>query len=111
MAGLVCSLYESCLSVEQRLKVAQHVWRRGDLVASEKLPIMLRWSCQALCTAYNRKNKTPPPHVTCRRLWGLLREVVEALVRDGQVPDDLSPLNAHLFQVRTICQLSIYQTL
>lgn len=60
---------------------------------------MLKWACQELCSAYNKKNKVPPPHVTRGQLWGFLCTVLEALVEEGEMPQDLTPLSSHLFQV------------
>ena len=100
MAELVCALQDSLLGVEERLKIACYLWGQEQLLSGEKEAILLKWACQELCLAYNRKkSKTPPPHVTCSQLWGFLCSVLEALVEAEKLPRDLSSLNTHLFQV------------
>lgn len=97
MAELVSALSDLSLPVLGRLKVACYLWVRN---AAGKHALLFEWACQELCMAYNRKNKAPPPHVTCSQMWGFLCTVLKGMVADG-VLHDLSPLNTHLFQVNT----------
>lgn len=99
MAEFISALHDPSLSVVGKLKVARYLWQKGNLLPAERNALMLKWACQELCSAYSKKNKVPPPHVTRGRLWGCLYTVLEALVEEGEMPQDLTPLSSHLFQV------------
>lgn len=93
------ALQDQSLPVLGRLKVASYLWLPGKLLPTERNRLMLQWACQEICLAYSKKNKAPPPHVTRSKLWVFLCTVLEAMVEEGEVVHDLSPLSTHLFQV------------
>lgn len=98
MAYLVSALHDSSLPVRGRLKVAWHLWRQGELLSTERNALMLKWVCQELCLAYNKKNRAPPPHVIRGHLWSFLCTVLGAMVQE-EFQQDLVVLSSHLFQV------------
>lgn len=79
--------------------MASYLWLPGKLLRAERNALMLRWACQELCLAYNKKNKSPPPHMTRSRLWVFLCTVLKAVAEDGNELLDLASLGSHLFQV------------
>ena len=107
MSVLVSSLLDSSLPLLARLKVACCIWRQGSLPAAERNALMLKWTCQELCLAYSRTNKTPPPHVTTSQLWRFLSSVLEAIVEGGEALQGTAPLNTYLFQVSHSVQVGV----
>lgn len=103
MAELLSSLHDRSLLLSDRVKVASYLWRQNELLANG---FLLNWSCQELCLAYSKKNKSPPPHVTTGNLWALLGVIVKAVVEDGSVMA-LPALNSYLFQVKYLSMLTM----
>lgn len=99
MAEFVSALTDPSLPLLGKIKVAKYLWEERDLFPLERNSLMLKWACQELCTAYNKKTKSPPSHVTRSQLWGSLSTVLEAVTKEGEVSLDLAPLSVHLFQV------------
>lgn len=106
MAELLSSLHDRSLLLSDRVKVASYLWRQNELLAAEENGFLLNWSCQELCLAYSKKNKSPPPHVTTGNLWALLGVIVKAVVEDGLVMA-LPALNSYLFQVKYLSMLTM----
>lgn len=100
MSELLSALQDASLPVLGRWKVACHLYQHGG---PRGQVLLLKWACQELCQAYNKRNKTPPPPVTCCKLWAFLRAVLEGGVADdGDLLQETSVLNSHVFQV-TVC--------
>ena len=73
------------------------LWERDGVLAAGEASPLLRWTCLELCQTYNKKNRSPPSHVTTGSLWQFLSRLVEVLSCGGT--EDVSALNVHLFQV------------
>ena len=76
---------------------------------SGKAPLLLKWACQELCQAYNKKNRNVPSHVTTSSLWQFLSSVLVLLSEDSAV-QSASALNVYIFQVRTVCYALCFNT-
>ena len=58
MTELLKALRDHSLTAEERLKVACFVWRKGDLRVGSKHSVLVKWVCEELCTAYNKKTRS-----------------------------------------------------
>ena len=99
MAEFVSALMDPSLPLQGKIKVARYLWGEGNLLPPERNALMLKWACQELCSAYNKKTKSPPSHVTRSQLWRSLGTVLEAESQEEEVSLDLTSLSSHLFQV------------
>ena len=99
MNELVRALRERSLSVQERLKVACHLWKQRNELLPGKHTILLKWTTEELCNAYNKRSRSPPvSREVCSQLWQLLAVEISSLLAQGQDIDEAAA-SLYLFQV------------
>ena len=98
------ALYDHSFSVLDRLKVACYLWRESSTPSRQDS--LLKLTCDELCTAYNKKTRSPPAIDVCSSLWQFLSVILQSITvqplenkREWR-PDD-SVFTTYLFQVQT----------
>ena len=107
MSDLIKGLSDLKLTLEERLKVACYLWKTPrSLSSSGKKYLLLRWTCQELCGAFDKRSKSSSsrdPSLVCK-LCKFFHLVLAAVGEECEEDTDLSSVNLHLLQVFIFCE-------
>ena len=103
MSELWAALQDGSLSSLEGMKVASYLWKQESVRKIGKWRLLLKWTLDEVCKAYNRKAKSHPQNEVRCQLWQLLSVMLESMsTSDVELWVGETSPNAYFFQVLSV---------